>query len=154
MPVLIRLSAFGQGLRQLGKIQQAQLRRLFQLRRHLAHSGIDVLAFELFQRGHQHFQLRDLLVVRGQQGLCLDIEQVGGHLNKLAGDLQVHALHLGQIFQVLVQYLGDFNIPDLNFIFRKQHQDQAQGAFKILKLVFFLYDAFKKKAWIFHGSLT
>ena len=77
-----------------------------------------------------------------------------GHLDKFAGDLQIHALHLGKIFEVLIQNIGDLQIADLYFVFRKQHQDQAERTGKVLQLIPFPDDALEVKIWVFHVFLS
>ena len=76
------------------------------------------------------------------------------HLDEFACDLQIHALHLGEIGEILVEDIGDLQIADLYFVFGKQHQDQAERTGKVLQLVLFPDDAFKMKVGIFHAILT
>ena len=76
------------------------------------------------------------------------------HLDEFTCNLQIHALHLGEIGEILVKDIGDFQITDLYFVFGQQHQDQAERTFKVLQLVLFPDDAFKMKVGIFHTILT
>ncbi len=75
---------------------------------------------------------------------------MGGHLHEFTRDLQIHALHLVQIRKVLIQDIGNNDVADLDLVFGKQHQDQAQRPFKILHLAFVAHDAFQIKIRIFH----
>ena len=151
MPVFVLPLGFRQRLGQLGIVEQAHLGGLSQLRRHLFDGGEGVLGLELFQGLEQYLQLGDLLLVRGEQGAGLEIQQVGRHLHEFAGDLQIHALHLVQPGQILVGDLGDADIADLDFILLKQHQDQAQGALEILQLVALMHNRFQMKVRVFHS---
>ena len=49
-------------------------------------------------------------------------------------------------YSVLIEYIRNFNISDLYFIFRQKHKDQAERTVKVLKLVFVLDNAFKMKS--------
>jgi hypothetical protein len=89
-----------------------------------------VARFHLLQRGDQQLQLSDLLLPAREEHLRLEVEQVGGHLDELARDLQIHRLHLVEIGEVLLQDLGDADVPDLDFVFAEQHQDERQGPSK------------------------
>ena len=75
-----------------------------------------------------------------------------GHLHKFACDLQIHALHLLQVFQILVENIGDFDIADFDFIFGEEHQDQAERPFKVAELIPVVNHALEMIAWIIHGS--
>ena len=118
-------------------------------RTNLLYRSEDVPALELFKRGHEHFKLRYLLVPR-KQGTRFDIEQVRGHLDKLTCDFKIHALHFVKIFKVLIENIRDADIADLYFVFRQEEQDQAQRAFKILKLVLIPDNALQKETGIIH----
>ena len=72
------------------------------------------------------------------------------HLDKLTGYLKIHPLHAIKILKILVEYIRNFNISDLYFIFRQKHKDQAERTVKVLKLVFVLDYAFKMKSRIIH----
>ena len=149
MPVGILLARWRERLRHLGEVQHTYLRRPFKLRQHLLYRCEDVPALELLKRGHEHFKLRYLLVPR-KQGTGLYIEQVRGHLDKLACDLKIHALHFVKIFKILIKNIRNADITDLYFIFRQEEQDQAQGAFKVLKLVLVPDNALQKETGIIH----
>ena len=73
-----------------------------------------------------------------------------GHLDKLTCDLKIHALHFVKIFKVLIENIRNADIADLYFIFRQEEQDQAQRAFKILKLVLIPDNALQKETGIIH----
>ena len=116
MPVFVFLRGLRQRLRQFGKVQQAELRRLLELRDHLLYGAQSVPALELLQRGDENFELGYLFLLR-EQRFRLDIQKVRRHLHELAGDLKVELLHLVKIFEILVEYLGDFDIAYLDLIF-------------------------------------
>ena len=75
------------------------------------------------------------------------------HLDKLARDLQIQALHPFQIVQILIKNIRHTQIPDFDLIFLKEHQDQAQRPFKVLHAVLIPDNPFQVETWIFHSNL-
>ena len=57
---------------------------------------------------------------------------MGGHGDKLAGDLHVQPLHLVQIGQILLQNRRNGNILYFYFIFTEQEKNNIQRPFEIL----------------------
>ena len=99
----------------------AELSHRAQLLRYRFDPLVDLTAAPLLQGLDQQIHLAlDLLILQTQEHAGLDIHQVGGHGDELAGDLQVHLLPLVQIFQVLIQDQGDGDILNLNFIFSQK----------------------------------
>ena len=107
---------------------------------------------QLLQGGDELFQLGHFPVVQIQQHFCFYIQQMGGHLDKLAGHLQVHGLHGVQIGQILVQNVGNIDVPDGDFVFGQEHQNQAQGTFKVRFPGLVLHHAFQTVSGIIHCS--
>ena len=97
--------------------------------------GLLALAFNqaLAQQIQLIFRLR--LFRGGQQHLGLNQHQVGGHGDKLAGNLHIQPLHLVQIGQILLQYGRDGHILNLNPILTQQQENNVQRAFKVLHLL-------------------
>ena len=105
---------------------------------------------QLLERLYQQLEFARLLLVGSEQRFGLDIQQMRGHLDKFAGDLEVHALHPRKIVQILLEDIGDLQIADLDFVFGKEHQDQAERTFKVLQLIFLSDDALEVITWILH----
>ena len=72
------------------------------------------------------------------------------HLDELARNLKIHALHFRQIGKILVEYVGDLDVAYLDFVFGEEHQNKAERTLEVLKLVLFPNNALKMKAGIFH----
>ena len=102
---------------------------------------IVLIALVLLQAGNELLHLaQGLLVVDGEEHPRLDIDQLGGHGDKLAGYLQVHLLAGGHPGQILVQDQRDLNVLDLHLVFAQQVKDQVQGADKVLHVLCFGLD--------------
>ena len=69
---------------------------------------------------------------------------MGGHGDKLAGNLHVHPLHLLQVGQVLLQNGRDGDVLNFYFVFTQQEQDHVQRTVEVLGgVVLGLYDPCK-----------
>ena len=79
---------------------------------------------------------------------------MGGHGYELAGDLQVHAPHLGQVVQILLQQRGDADILDLYPVAAEKLQDQLQGAVKVHVFTFAPDHSVQVKAQLVQGDTT
>ena len=109
-----------------------------QLRHHSLDLQIVLAALVGLQSGDQLLHLaQGLLVLNGQQHPRFDKNQLGGHGDELAGYLQIHLLAFLHPDQILIQDQRDLNVPDLHLIFAQQVQDQIQGAYKVLPVLFF-----------------
>ena len=60
---------------------------------------------------------------------------MGGHGDKLTGDLHIQPLHLIQVSQILLQNGRNGDILDLYFIFTEEQKDNIQRTFEILHLL-------------------
>ena len=128
-------------LRRLGKAVPAHAVLLVQLRDHLPNLQIALIPLVGLQGGNELLHLaQSLLIVDGQQHPGLDIDQVGGHGDKLAGHLQIQFLPLGHPLEVLVQDQSDLDVLDLHFVFIQQMEDQIQRTHKILQILGFHLD--------------
>ena len=76
------------------------------------------------------FRLR--LLGGRQQHLGFNQHQVGGHGDKLAGNLHIQLLHFVQVRQILLQNGSDGNILNLYFVFAEQKKNHIQRPLKIL----------------------
>ena len=126
---------------------QAGLGRSVEHRRDGLHSRIGVLALELLERCDELLKLCDLLLLR-EEHTGLDIEQIGRHLHELACDLEIELFHGVEVFQILIEDLRNFDVPDLDLVLRQEQQDQAQRALKIRHLALVVDDALEKISWI------
>ena len=58
----------------------------------------------------------------------LDLQQRGGHEEKVARHVQIEAVHAGHLFEVLVGDLGDGDGADVHLLAADQVQKQVEGA--------------------------
>ena len=125
-----------EGFRLLGEKVPAVGVPLVQLGDHLFDLQVILVALVGLQGGDELFHLaQGLLVVDGQEHPGLDIQQLGGHGDKLAGHLQVQLLALVHPGQVLVQNQGDLDVLDLHFIFAQQMENQVQRTCEVLQVL-------------------
>ena len=75
-----------------------------------------------------------LVLFAGQQHTALDVEKSCRHDKELAGDVQILAVHLADVFQILVCDLDNRNIINVYFIFFNQVHEEIQRTFEHRKL--------------------
>ena len=94
---------------------------------------ITLLVLVFLQGRHELLHLaQSLFVVDGEEHAGLDVHQMGGHDDKLTGHLQVQPLPLFHPLQVLVQKQGDGDVPDFDFVFTQQVENEVQRPVKVL----------------------
>ena len=71
-----------------------------------------------------------LILLAGEEHAALDVQEGRRHDQKFAGHIQVLAVHLVDVFQVLVGDLDDGDIVDVDLVFFDQVHEQVQGALK------------------------
>ena len=76
------------------------------------------------------FELAAFLLVPGQKGNCLDINQAGGHLEEFTRQLEVRILCRADVRHVLFEQGGDLHIIDVQLVLGDQVEQQVERAFK------------------------
>ena len=118
--VLVDLSPLHR-LRRTGEDIPSEFSHGLQPGGHGLHLGVVLVALPLLQRGDQGIHLAlGLLIFNGEKHPGLDVHQLGGHGDELAGHLQIHLLPPGQPRHVLVADQGDGDVLDLHFVLAQQ----------------------------------
>ena len=126
-----RVSSIGNGCILLHRAHKQFVpdKAVFQQLCHLAAEGVfDQLSGQLL------LELLLQLLVLGQQRNRFDVHQSGCHLQKFAGNLQLLALHLLDIIQILLEQLCNLNVIDVQLVLGDQLQDQVQRTFHLCDL--------------------
>ena len=98
------------------------------LGRHLpAHLVFEQLSLEL------GFELEPLLLVPRQQHDRLDVDEPGGHLEELAGDLEVLFLQRADMGQILLEQGGNLDVADVQLVLLDEEEQKVERAFKLLR---------------------
>ena len=133
--VLIPVAAhLFQGLRLLCKQAPADFISGLQLRHgqtNLLH-GLPAAALDQSLTQQVQLILCLLLLGGGEKHLCLDQHQMGGHGDKLTGDLHIQPLHLIQVGKVLLQNGCNGDILNLDLVLAQQQKNHIQRPLKIL----------------------
>ncbi len=54
--------------------------------------------------------------IGGQQHLRFDVNQRGGHVNKIGGDVDIELFELVKVIEILFGDLGDRNVVDVHLL--------------------------------------
>ena len=76
-----------------------------------------------------------LLILQGEEHPGLEVDQVGGHGDELAGDFQVHLPPLLQPGHILVADQGHGDVLDLHLILAEKEENQVQGTLEVPHLL-------------------
>ena len=92
----------------------------------------------VFLQAADQFRFRIFLAFRlrrpGQHGPALDLQQGGGHHQKIAGLIHIKVAGVSDNFEILVRNLADENVPDVDLRLADQGQQQIQRPVKIFQL--------------------
>ena len=67
---------------------------------------------------------------RGEQHLRLDVRERRRHHEVLARDVEVHQLHHGQVFEVLLRHEADGDLQDVQLVLLAEVQEQIERPFE------------------------
>ena len=124
------------GLRAPGLDAAAELLHWLQALGGLADLGVALMAAALLQGLDQGVHLAlGLLILQREEHPGLEVDQVGGHGDELAGDLQVHLPPLLQPGHILVADQGHGDVLDLHLILAEKEEDQVQGTLEVPHLL-------------------
>ena len=75
-----------------------------------------------------------LVFLSGKEHTALDVQQRRSHDQKLTGHIHVVAVHLSDIFQILIRDRHDRNVINIYFILLDQVHEKVHRPLKDLKL--------------------
>jgi len=118
---------------------------------------LDEPPYQLFPGIHT-LNLRLLLLVHRQEGPGFDVHECSSHYQEFTCHLKVQVSHDVQVFEVLVGYLGDRNVVNVQLVLPDQVKQEIQWSLELLQLypvtgqlAFFIVDGFFSPA---HNRFT
>jgi hypothetical protein len=144
---IVRLKVFGR-FRHPRRAAPVQVQERI---RHGLDLNVAVAPAKLLQGADEVCELVDLLRA-GEQHFRFNINEIGRHGDKFAGDLQVHSRQRVKIPKVLLQDERDAHVRDLDPVFAEQLQDQFQRTDEILHFALRPDNALEPENRVFHGT--